>query len=71
MDLLNGALYRYIPKIKNTQKFIEESLDESERQDFYRMKKITDKKRKIAKEKEALAEIAKEKEALAETPNEK
>jgi len=45
---VNALDYVVIPKLQNTQQYIMTELDEREREDFYRLKKVTAKKRRDA-----------------------
>ena len=51
---VNALEFVLLPRIKDTIDYIEKELDEESREDFYRLKKVTDsKKRKKAAKQEA------------------
>lgn len=65
---VNALDYVVVPRFQSNINYIIKELDEMDREDFFRLKKITDKK-KIAKEK-AFREREKRKEAQAEGSDE-
>lgn len=55
---VNALEHVVVPKLIDIYRYIDQELDEQAREDFFRLKKVLDNKKKHAEEEELIAELA-------------